>query len=109
LLTSSRIDTFSERLIEFAARIASGIKINSDKLAVVTGPSLSRIALDTITAVALELTTRNSSGLLYCKLCRKGPFTKRGMYLHLIRVHRYEIKALISEEFKERVKALSEL
>jgi hypothetical protein len=30
-------------------------------------------------------------GMLYCGVCGKGPFTKRGLYLHLTRVHAEEI------------------
>ena len=98
----SRIDILSERLIEFAAREASRIKYDRDKLQIITGPSLAKISLDSIKAVANEIVVERK-GLLYCTLCRKGPFTKRGMYLHPIRVHRYDLKVLISEELRERI------
>jgi len=29
---------------------------------------------------------------LRCKLCSKGPFTRKGMYLHLVRLHRREVQ-----------------
>ncbi len=103
MLTVSRIDAFSERLIEFVARASSGIRMDKSKLAVITGPTLLPLVLDLIRKLSSEISIRNESGLIYCGLCRKGPFTKRGMYLHLIRVHRYEIKTLISDELERRL------
>ncbi len=98
----SRIDVLSERLIEFVARHASRIKYDQAKLQIITGPSIARIVQDAINAVSSEV-VRVRNGLLYCNLCRKGPYTKRGMYLHLIRVHRYELKLMISDELRERL------
>lgn len=103
MLTVSRIDSFSEKLIEFVARASSGIRMDKSRLAVITGPTLLPIVLDVISKLTNEIAIKNESGLLYCGLCRKGPFTKRGMYLHLIRVHRYEIKTLISDELERRL------
>ncbi len=98
----SRIDILSEKLVEFVAREASRIRYDKQKLQVVTGPTLAGLSLDTIKAVASEV-VKERNGLLYCNLCRKGPYTKRGMYLHLIRVHRYDLKVMISEELRERI------
>jgi len=39
-------------------------------------------------------------------LCSKGPFTKKGMFLHITRVHRDEVKALLEEELRARLKGL---
>ena len=101
----SRIDSLAERLIEFAAREASKIRYDRNKLQVVIGPSLSKISLDAIITVASEV-VKEKNGLLYCSICKKGPYTKRGMYLHLIRVHRYDLKVLLSEELRERLEKL---
>ena len=98
----SRIDILSEKLIEFVARHASRIKYDQRKLQIITGQSLYPIAQDVIKAVSSEI-VRVNSGLLYCNICRKGPYTKRGMYLHLIRVHRYELKLMIEDELRERL------
>mgnify|MGYP000041112906 CR=1 FL=1 len=40
VLTTSRINSFSEKLIEFTAKAASGIKFDRNKLAVIVGPTL---------------------------------------------------------------------
>jgi hypothetical protein len=99
----SRIDVLSERLIEFTAKAASKIRYDQRKLMAISGPSLHSIASQVIMRVANQaVIVRN--GLLYCKLCRKGPFTKRGMYLHLVRVHRYELKVMITEELTRELR-----
>lgn len=36
-----------------------------------------------------------ANGKRYCKLCGRGPFTKSGMYTHLVRVHFDDITDLI--------------
>ncbi len=102
----SRIDVLSEKLIEFVAREASKIRYDKQKLQVIIGPSMSKIAIETIKAIGHDV-VKEKNGLLYCMLCRKGPYTKRGMYLHLIRVHRYDLKLLISEELKDRISKAS--
>jgi hypothetical protein len=38
---------------------------------------------------------------LHCGLCGKGPFSRKGLYLHLLRIHRYEVKSLIAEELQQ--------
>ncbi len=98
----SRIESLAERLIEFTARRASGIQLDIEKLQAITGPSMLDIVLGTIDAVAKEATNVRR-GLLYCGLCNKGPYTKRGMYLHLVRVHRYELKVMLLDELQARI------
>ena len=104
VLTTSRINSFSEKLIEFTAKAASGIKFDRNKLAVIVGPTLLPTVNEVIDVVSSIVSFRNPHGLLYCGLCRKGPFTKRGMYLHLIRIHRYDLKTLIAEELEKRLR-----
>ncbi|WP_440059370.1 hypothetical protein ACSU1N_06180 [Thermogladius sp. 4427co] len=36
-------------------------------------------------------------GMYYCGFCGKGPFTRRGIYLHLLRVHLDEVLDAILE------------
>ncbi len=45
----------------------------------------------------------DKDGLLYCGICKRGTFTKRGLYLHLLRVHRDEILEMV-EEKSRRIK-----
>lgn len=99
----SRIDVLSERLVEFVARIASRISYEQSKLVAISGTSMYKLVLNSINRVA-EWISDEREGLLWCRLCGKGSFTKRGMYLHLVRVHSYEIKNLIEEELQRELR-----
>lgn len=48
--------------------------------------------------IASTLVSRKGPSL-YCRLCRKGPYTKRGAYLHLLRIHSDDIVNIVREEF----------
>ena len=48
-------------------------------------------------------------GSYYCRLCGRRGFTKRGMYLHLKRVHLSEITFIVEDEFRRRVYALRDI
>ncbi len=102
-LRMSRLDVLAERLIEFVARGASGIPIDRHKLQAITGPTILPVVMASIEAVAQDARSVRR-GLLFCGICGKGPYTKRGMYLHLVRVHRYELKMMILEELQDRVR-----
>jgi hypothetical protein len=43
--------------------------------------------------------TRDVRGvkILYCSLCGKGPFTPKGLYLHIVRVHSTEVERIVDE------------
>jgi len=97
-LTAHSVDTLSEKLVDVAIRMAVGFKLRNFKLK--TTPS----SFENVIGKALERTSRHLSrvvsGELRCGLCGKGPFTKKGLYLHLLRIHRYEVKSLIAEELQ---------
>ena len=57
--------------------------------------------------VALQL-RYYKRGLLYCPLCMRGPFTKNGYYLHLIRVHEDDMVDMVRVE-AERVSGSSRI
>jgi len=101
-INSLRIETLSERLLEYLARISVGMHVSSEELQVVTGLSLLKITQETLAVLSKEL-IKSKNGLLYCNLCGKGPFTKRGAYLHLMRMHKYEMKTLILQELREKI------
>ncbi len=101
-LNASKLDPLSERLIDFLARRASNKSINVDKLRVITGASIAKISLEVIESVAREV-SRLEGASLYCNICGKGPFTKKGMYLHLTRLHKYELKSMLIYELREKI------
>jgi len=102
VLTLSKVDVIAEKLVEYVARAASRIRYNRDKLMTIAGSSLYGRVVKVISRVA-EYIVEDRNGLLWCRLCNKGPFTKRGLYLHLVRVHSYEIKLLIEDELSKEV------
>jgi len=101
-LNTAKLDSLSERLIDFLARKASNKSIDFDKLKVITGSSMAKISLEVVETIAKEI-SRVEGASLYCNICRKGPFTKRGMYLHLTRLHKYELKNMLAHELKEKI------
>ena len=94
----SRIDAISERLVEHVARSAAGISVSLEKISYIVGGRRAQHIYDIIGSLGKRVTLVHSNGALYCGLCRKGPFTRRGLYLHLVRRHRYDIKQLIMNE-----------
>lgn len=80
------------RIAEAVARLASGI-----------GGADLAFASPTL-ASAVELVSRrlvlDRGGSLYCRLCNKGPFTPKGLYLHLTRLHQRELASLVDSEVK---------
>ncbi len=89
-----------EKLAEAAARRASGLKYSIDGLGL-EGEN-KRIAEEVIRVVAEQL-VYESGGLLRCQLCGKGPFTRKGLYLHLRRVHRKMIEELVRRELEAHI------
>lgn len=84
------------RLVDCVARIASGIarKAPSEEC-----PSLPKMAVEAVELVANRLAPQAAPSL-YCALCSRGPYTRKGYYLHLKRVHGNDIKEEISSEIK---------
>ena len=89
-------EALMSRLVDCVARLASGItrKAPSEECS-----SLPKIAVEAVELVASRLAPRRAPNL-YCALCSKGPYTRKGYYLHLKRVHGSEIKEEISSEIK---------
>lgn len=84
-----------EYTIRVVTREALGLSINK---------SQSRPREFVIKAVKEEsIIERN--GLLYCGYCGKGPFTRIGLYLHIIRVHKRELEDTINRVYMELERA----
>ena len=86
------------RIAEAVARIASGIG----------GAELETLPNTMVEAIKLTASrlVRDKSGVLYCRLCGRGPFTPKGMYLHLTRIHQSELVEIVNSEF-ERLSSAS--
>jgi len=82
------------KLVEGAAKIASRL-CEPDTLSI---PYAHKLAVTAARNIGIQL--RSPEELSYCVICRKGPFTKRGYYLHLVRVHGGLIRQMIADEIK---------
>ncbi len=92
----------ASKLVEQAARMATGLKL--DKRIQGYGGVLKHDELqEALVRVSARLISEKK-GLLRCGLCGKGPFTKRGLYLHLMRVHADEIQELLEEEIARTIR-----
>ena len=101
----SSIGIISSKIVKFVARKAVGLTVDDNDLRRLTGSAIYPVMREAVKRVANEIvTTRN--GLLRCNICGKGPFTRRGLYLHFIRVHRYDILGLLEEEYSRIAKLL---
>ncbi|AEM39624.1 hypothetical protein Pyrfu_1770 [Pyrolobus fumarii 1A] len=89
-----------EKLAEAAARRASGLRYDIDALGL--AGETKRMAEEVIESVAMTLVFERR-GLLRCAVCSKGPFTRKGLYLHLTRVHREFIEELVRKELEARL------
>ncbi len=105
-VNSLRIENLSERLIEYLARISVGMHVSSEELQIITGSSLLKITQETLAVLSKEV-IKNKNNILFCNICGKGPFTKRGAYLHLMRMHKYEMKTLILQELREKISKIT--
>ncbi len=94
------ITVLVEKLAEAAARRAAGLRYNLDQLGL--EGSVRRMAEEIIEEVAASLVFERR-GLLRCAVCSKGPFTRKGLYLHLIRVHREYIQELVRGKLESRL------
>ncbi len=101
----TNISVISSKLVEYVARLAVGLSVDESDLRRITGSVLYPIVREAVNRVASEIViVRN--GLLRCNICGRGPFTRRGLYLHLIRVHRYDIMGYVEDEYNKIVKII---
>ncbi len=81
------------RLVDCTARIASGLarRLREDECG-----SLPKLAYEAVKLVGERLVQEGPP--IYCPICMKGPYTRKGYYLHLVRVHGDIIReSLLSE------------
>jgi len=89
------------RIIEYVARLAVGFE-DIDSF---NSPILSRVYLEAVKNVALRVAVERG-GVYYCGICGRGPYRRKGLYLHLKRMHGEEILDLVSEEVR-RISSLA--
>ncbi|AAK42520.1 hypothetical protein SULI_00880 [Saccharolobus solfataricus] len=101
----SGITIIAEKLIDPSVKKACKMMVKDDEIIKLVGISSKKLALNVIDKVSFWLVYENNN-LLYCKLCNRGPFTKKGLYLHLSRVHRREIREMLEEELRHEIRTI---
>ncbi len=88
-------DIFEGMVADHVARIAAGLESPTD----FRSTALSGHVQEAVRLVAARLSAPRDSPA-FCPLCgpRAGSFTRKGYYLHLLRVHRQEILDLVRRE-----------
>lgn len=102
------VTTIASKLVEYVARLAAGLPTDDSDLRRISGSVLYPVMREVVRRVAANIVTTKND-LPRCNICGKGPFTRRGLYLHLIRVHRYDIIAFTEEEYKRLMQLVSPL
>ncbi len=97
----SRKRIFESMIADNVAKIASGLE-NPDDF---NTSILASHIVEAIKKTGANLHT-TKDGLLVCYFCNKGPFTKKGYYLHLIRSHYYDLIDSVVQE-SERIASSS--
>ncbi|MEZ0393681.1 MAG: hypothetical protein ABWK00_01345 [Desulfurococcaceae archaeon] len=86
-------------IAKLVARVALGLRDAREGLAELGMPLRYAKAVEEAASSAL----RDVDGKLYCGLCGLGPLTRRGAYLHLVRVHEGELAAMVIGGARGRV------
>jgi hypothetical protein len=89
----ARRGLFRWKIADYVARIASGI-IGPEEF---DSKVLARHVVDAIRHVGMQLRDERN-GVLVCPICSRGPFTKRGYFLHLTRTHYSQLIDLVEVE-----------
>ena len=89
-------------MVDTAIRLASGIRIKQE-----AEEMLTEREMEAVKRVA-EVIRAEKKGLLFCGICGKGSFTRRGFYLHLVRVHKEDVATLIKQELEESMLAVGQ-
>lgn len=84
-MTRQRLDLLliAEKIAEAAMRRAAGLSYSLDAVPASIRPA----AAEVVERLAKDLAEVDEKGILRCRVCGKGPFTRKGLYLHLRRVH----------------------
>ncbi len=84
------------KIAELAIRRACGLQYSLEELP----PSLRKPAKEIIEQISAQLVLRDKD-TLRCKICGKGPFTRKGLYLHIRRVHLDQVYQIARRELED--------
>ncbi|ABM81066.1 hypothetical protein [Hyperthermus butylicus] len=83
------------KIAEAAIRSAAGLSYSLDDM-----PQSVKEAAAAIVATVSEQIAVEDDRILRCRICGKGPFTRKGLYLHVRRVHLDTIYDMVRRELE---------
>ncbi|WP_188848317.1 hypothetical protein [Sulfodiicoccus acidiphilus] len=95
-----------EKLVVPTVKVACGFKVEDNELIALVGFAMAPTSREVLTKVSFWLFKINGS-VLKCGICDRGPLTRKGLFLHLTRVHREEVKALVRDELTRELKKVA--
>ena len=90
------LDEIVEIIADALLRRVLGFPYNIDKLS----RPIREVAEEVIEEYKDSLILADENSIIRCKLCSKGPFTKKGFYLHAKRIHMETLKSIIREKLE---------
>jgi len=89
---------YRDQLVKHIIRKSLGLNVDDLDLASIVGTSNIPVMRRIVDDIASKIVVFKNNNLR-CGICGRGPFTKRGLYLHLTRLHVNDILAMIDEEY----------
>lgn len=89
-----------EELIKYVVRKALSLTTDDFELRSIVGTTRYPLMKYVVNSIGEKLVSEKNSHLR-CGLCGKGPFTKRGLFLHLLRVHKADIIEMLDKKYRE--------
>ncbi len=102
----SGIDVTVEKLIVPTVKVACGFKVDEEELVRLVGFAMAPTSRDIMEKVSFWLID-SQGNVLKCRICDRGPFTKKGLFLHLTRIHQDDIRALIGDELRRALRKVT--
>lgn len=89
-----------EELVKYVIRKALNLSVDDIDLRSIVGSREYPFMKQVVDNISTKLVNQKESNLR-CGICGRGPFTRRGLYLHLTRVHYSNILEEIDKKLKE--------
>jgi hypothetical protein len=97
---SDELSSTASRLVPIVMRKVTGMTVDREEVMRLLGNSFSRYYDELFDSMEFWI-TEVKGGLIYCRICKRGPFTRKGLYLHLTRIHEGDVKEIIKEKLRD--------
>lgn len=100
---ASSVALLAEKLFGPTIKIACFGKVEQEEITQNIGISMAKAGTEVASRIAYWLVKEENASFT-CRICYKKGFTRKGLYLHLRRVHKKEIRLMIEEELRAEAK-----